>query len=73
MEYFGGKNGIFLEAFISDVYLYESNCWGVDPTQKYGENTKSPTQDSIDFAIKPYKFLIIICYFQILLSDLIIS
>ena len=24
----------------------------VDPTQSYGENTKSPIQDYIDFAIK---------------------
>ena len=28
---------------------------GVDPTQSYGENTKSPIQISRDFAIKPIK------------------
>ena len=27
---------------------------GVDPTQSYGENTKSPSQDFIDFAIKTH-------------------
>ena len=27
---------------------------GVDPTQRYGENTKSPSQDFIDFAIKTH-------------------
>ena len=26
---------------------------GVNPTKSYGENTKSPSQDFIDFAIKP--------------------
>ena len=26
----------------------------VDPTQSYGENTKSPSQDFIDFAIKTH-------------------
>ena len=27
---------------------------GVDPTQSYGENTKSPSQDFIDFTIKTH-------------------
>ena len=40
-----------LRTFICSI-LYESNCWGVDPTQKYGKNIKSPTQDCIDFAKK---------------------
>ena len=26
----------------------------VDPTQSYGENTKNPIQDFIDFAMKPH-------------------
>ena len=27
---------------------------GVDPTQSYGENTKDPIQDFIDFAMKTH-------------------
>ena len=27
---------------------------GVDPTQSYGENTKKPIQDFIDFAMKTH-------------------
>ena len=53
---------------------------GVDPTQSYGENTKSPSQDFIDFAMKTHqkmiffhKFITSICYFYILLFDSLIS
>ena len=39
-------------------------------TQKSGEYTKCPIQDFIDFAIKLFhKFLIIICYFHVILYD----
>ena len=52
---------------------------GVDPTQSYGENTKSPIQNFIDFAMKTHwidffhKFITSICYFYILLFDSLIS
>ena len=31
---------------------------GVDPTQSYGENTESRSQDFIDFAIKTHQKMI---------------
>ena len=46
-------NKVFLKASICDVMMVES-LLGVDPTQSYGENTKSPSQDFIDFAIKTH-------------------
>ena len=45
------KNSVFLEALICDVLMVKS-LLRVDPTQNYGENTKSSIQDFIDFAIK---------------------
>ena len=45
------ENKEFLKASICDVLMVES-LLGVDPTQSYGENTKNPIQDFIDFAIK---------------------
>ena len=47
------KTKIFLEASICDVSVVES-LLGFDPTQGYGQNTKSPIQDFIYFAIKTY-------------------
>ena len=63
-----------------DVLMVES-LLGVNPTQSYGENTKSPIQDFIDFAMKTHWKLIFftnssqvpICYFYILLFDSLIS
>ena len=74
------ENKGFLKASIFDVLMVES-LLGVDPTQSYGENTKSPIQDFIDFAMKPHWKLIFftnssqvaICYFYILLFDSLIS
>ena len=58
-------------ASICDVFMVEA-LLGVDPTQSYGENTKNPNQEFIDFAIKTYwkiivfhNFLTINCYFHI--------
>ena len=42
-----------MKASICDVLMVES-LLGVDPTQSYGENTKSPIQDLIEFAIKTH-------------------
>ena len=42
-----------MKASIYDVLMVES-LLGVDPTKSYGENTKSPIQDFIDFAIKTH-------------------
>ena len=47
------ENKVFLKASICDVLMVES-LLGVDPIQSYGENTKSPIQDFIDFAIKTH-------------------
>ena len=48
------KNKVFLKASIFDVLMIKS-LLGVDPTQSYGENTKYPIQDFIDFLWKPIK------------------
>ena len=68
-----------VEASICDVFRIEPFL-GVEPTRKLWGKYKSPTRDLIDFAIKTYynliffyKFVIIICYFHILLPDSIIS
>ena len=45
-------------ASICDVLMVES-LLGVDPTQSYGENTKSSIQDFIDFAMKTHWKLIV--------------
>ena len=50
---FFGKNKVFLKVSIFDVLMVES-LLGVNPTQSYGENTKSPIQDFIDSAIKTH-------------------
>ena len=50
---FSGKNKVFLKAPICDVLMVES-LLRVDPTQRYGENTKSPIQDFKDSAIKTH-------------------
>ena len=50
---FWKKNKVFLQASIFDVLTVES-LMGVDPTHSYGENTKSPIQDFIDFAMKTH-------------------
>ena len=50
---FGEENKVFLKASICDVLMVES-LLGVDPTQTYGENTKNPIQDFIDFAMKTH-------------------
>ena len=42
---------VFPEALICDVLMVKS-LLGVNPTQSYGENTKSSFQDFIDFAMK---------------------
>ena len=47
---FSEENKVFLEASICDVIMVKSFLV-VDPTQSYGENTKSPIQDFIEFAI----------------------
>ena len=52
-EIFFGKSKVFLKTPICDVLMVES-LLGVDPTQTYGENTKSPIQDFIDSAIKTH-------------------
>ena len=51
------ENKVFLKASICDVLMVES-LLEVDPTQSYGENTKSPIQDFIDFAMKTHWKLI---------------
>ena len=68
---------VTLEAPIRDLLMVQPLLFG---TQSCGENTKSPIQDFIDFALKPYLQLInfhrssmIICYFHIILSDSTIS
>ena len=52
-QIFFEKNKVFLKAPICDVLMVES-LLGVDPTQSYGENIKSPIQDFIDSAIKTH-------------------
>ena len=47
------ENKVLLKASICDVLVVES-LLEVDPTQSYGENTKSSIQDFIDFAIKTH-------------------
>ena len=42
-----------MKASICDVLIVES-LLGVDPTQRYGENTKGPIQNFKDFAIKTH-------------------
>ena len=53
LQRFSEENKEFMKASICDVLMVES-LLGVDPTQSYGENTKSPIQDFIDFAIKTH-------------------
>ena len=43
-----------LNASICDIMMVKS-LLRVDPTQSYGENTKNPIQDFIDFAMKTIK------------------
>ena len=47
------KNKEFLKGSIWDVLMVES-LLRVDHTQSYGENTKNPIQDFIDFAMKTH-------------------
>ena len=53
VKIFLNKIKVFLKASICDVLMVES-LLGVNPTQSYGENSKSPSQDFIDFAIKTH-------------------
>ena len=69
---FWKKYNFVLRASICDV-LRVKPLLGVDPTQSYWGNTKSPNQEFIDFAIKTrwkmivfHKFLTINCYFHII-------
>ena len=53
LQRFLEENKEFMKASICDVLMVKS-LLGVDPAQSYGENTKSPIQYFIDFAIKTH-------------------
>ena len=49
---FSKTNYAIIETSICDILVVQL-LLVVDSTQNYGENTKNPLQDFIDFAIKP--------------------
>ena len=53
---FWNKIKVFVKASICDVMMVESLLgeWGSTLPKVMGENTKSPSQDFIDFAIKTH-------------------